>query len=299
MAFTLSNLLQDACRKVGILSVGLSTAGSSITLVDATLIGESADNDFRYATIFFIQSANSTAIEGQFRTVSSYTAGTGTFAFSSLAASVTNPCTYARTTPEIHTELLIELANDALRHLGDLDFVDTATLGTSAAVDEYTNQIAWKRARPKRLELQTDISSSGSRNRWQTMYNWEIQPSSAGATGKIVFGESLPAGRDVRVWYEDVHHRVSLSTAPVDERIHPELAIASLVEKIYEYRNSLNRGSLPFDLQRWNDAKVRLNEALVRYPIYRWKRKPKLLTFGDDTMGGDHGPWPPPYGPGP
>ena len=158
-------------------------------------------------------------------------------------------------------------------------------------------EVAWKRTTPLRIDLQTSIGSTASDNAWDTVTNWDYEPASAGSTsGCIIFGSYLPSGRKLRVWYKGAHARVSGSTDAVDERIHPELAISLLVERMYEYRNSLNRGSVPFDLQRWNDAKVQSQTAFLKYPIWKPKRKSKVLELDGDS--GDHLPYVNPYGPG-
>jgi hypothetical protein len=295
MAFTLFDLVLDATKKVGVTRASIATGGTSATLIDSGLVNNSADGDYVDGTLFVITAvAASSSIDGQMREITGYTAAAGTFAFSSLAASVTAGTLYAYTTPEFSYALMLELANDALRNIGNLVYTDR-TMVSSAAQDVYSLSSAFKYSPPIKVEYQGNKASSNLRPEWIETTDWEYEPSAAGSAGALRFKFAIPVGRDVRVWYEAQHPRLTGSTSCVDERIHPELAIASLVEKMYEYRNSLNRGSVTFDLQRWNDAQTKLEQARLRYPIWRQHRRSKYMLTGADSV--DHLPWAPPYGP--
>jgi hypothetical protein len=296
-----------AYRRAGLLRVGSITAGGGTTeastgFKDSGLIGDTADDDFNGGTFFLIQSTASAEMDGQFRKITDYVGSSGEFALNAVITGSTLMnigTTYGYTTPEFGRDMMVELANDALQAVGDIASIDKNTMISSAAVTEYQMEIAWKRAPPLKIDLQTIIGSTASRNAWTQLSDWEYEPASAGSTaGRIIFGDYLPSGRKLRVWFKGSHSRVSGSSGAIDARIHPELAISLLVERMYEYRNSLNRGSVPFDLQRWNDAKVQAQTAFLKYPIWKPKKKSKILDLdGDD--GRDHLPFPYPYGPGP
>ena len=288
MAFTLSEMISGALRKMGNLRISWTTSsGTSTTAIDASLVGQTSDDDYKYAPWFAMSTGSAGAsggvAAGEMGEVSSYSGGTGLFAFATGTLSTTVDITtpYGIGTPEFRLKLLIELANDALRSLGDLDNVDTATIGTSAGVDEYDLPVAMKRSAPLRVDLQTYTTSSGSVNDWVTIHDWEYQPAAAGSVGTLVLPPDLASGRDLRVWYVAPHGRVAAFNATIDERVHPDLAVLALVEKLYEYRNSMNRGSMAFDVQRWNDAKTQVQEAKVFHPIWKSRRKPKLMIVGD------------------
>jgi len=298
MAFTLFDLILDSCKKVGIVNISNSTGGTVTTIIDPLLSQDTSDDDFNGGTLFVIRSTGaSSSIDGQFRKITDYEAGTGTFTLgSSILSSGPDPTTYGYTTPEFPYELLIQMANDALQAVGDLVFIDKNTLTSSAATSEYQMEVAWKRSRPMQIDLQTNISSTALRNGWQPITNYDYEPAAAGSTsGRIIFGDYPPVGRKFRIWYEAPHADVWDSTAAIDERIHPELVEALMVERMYEYRNSRNRGSVQFDLQRWNDAKVQAQQARVMYPVYKPKRKSKTLVLDGDGRGDL--PYPSPYGP--
>ena len=294
---TLFDLILGATREVGIAELRTtSSAGDTTSAHVVPLRSETADDQFNGGTFFIVSAATSTSIDGQFREITDYVASSGEFRWaSSVLAAVPASAGIAYVGTEFRTQLLIELANDSLRALGPLDFVDRATIQTSAVQTAYSGAVAWKYAPPTRIDYLAGVGSTATKPDWQNITGWEYQPSSAGATPLIIFNEQLPITRDVRVWYRDHHHRIEGSTSPIDERIHPELAVASMIEKMYGYRNSRSRGGDAFDVQRWGDAKLRLEQHRVRWPMWRAKKKRKLAIIGREED--DHLPWPTPYGP--
>ena len=301
MAFTLFDLVLGAHDYCGTVVYGVSSAGSTIELKDQSESSAHADDQFNNGVLFLIQSTN-TSIEGQWRRITDYDASSGQFTFSTLSSAVTTATQYAVATPEFGLTLMERLANDALRSLGPLVYSARA-ITSSGNQRVYTISTVsaaggsgtfGKYSRPFRIDIQGRTGSSADNPDWLELYGWHIEPTTAGAGVNIVFPRYLPAGRDVRVWYEDHHSYTSASTSRIDERLHPELCVLALVDKMYQYRNSRSRGAQEFDIQRWNDAKRQLAEARVRWPVWRPKRKPEINVFGNEgDRGGSIGapPW--------
>jgi hypothetical protein len=178
-----------------------------------------------------------------------------------------------------------------------MEFIDR-TIVSSGNQQVYNISTAANFTRIKQVDIMGATGSSVNDPEWETLFNWDVQPSSVGGTYLLILGSQPTIGRDIRIRYDGHHPRVVDSTANIDVRVHPELAALVLVEKMYEYRNSLNRGSVEFDRQRWNDAKQQVAEYKIRFPIDKQYKKPNILALGNaQKMGGDHGPWPPPWGP--
>jgi hypothetical protein len=297
---TLFDMALQAHTKVGTIRFDTSSAGTSVAVNSQTYSSATADDDFNNGTLFIISSTNAgtSLIDGQFRRISDYDASSGEFTLSSgLSTAVTDGTRFGYTTPEFPHELVVELANQSLQSIGPLDFIDR-TIVSSANQQVYNISTAAKYSRIKQVDIMGTVGSSTNDPEWRTLYDWTIEPSSAAGTNLLILGEQPMTGRDIRITFEGHHHRVVDSTANIDERIHPELAALVLVEKMYEYRNSLNRGSVEFDRQRWNDAKAQVAEFKIRFPIWRKYKKPQILTLGNQTIRNrDHAPWPPPYGP--
>ena len=299
-SFTLFDLVLGAHKKLGTVRFSVSTAGTVNTLIDlavastgATPLGTDANKN---GTLFVTQSTGaSSAIAGQYRKISGFNPGTGTWTLSSaLPSSGPNPTYYGYSTPEFPLELATELANDALRSLGPHVFADRSIV-SSANQTVYSLSSAFKHSPPLQVDVMTGVGTSAADPGWVTLNEWDYQPSSAGAPASIVFNRELPASRDIRIWYEDFHHRVADSTALIDERIYPELAVLALVDKMYEYRNSLSRGATEYDIGRWQIAQQALAVAKATWPIPAKRRKSKPLVLG--TTSPDHLPYVRPYGP--
>lgn len=115
-------------------------------------------------------------------------------------------------------------------------------------------------------------------NQWVRLYDWEFTPALPNTSGLIIFNGEIPAGRDIRIWYVDSHPRLSLYNDVISETIVPELAVAAAVERALRWQNSRQGGSDPFQLARWNDAKIELARARVNHPIWTPRRVSKLLN---------------------
>jgi hypothetical protein len=295
---TLFDMAMQAHTKVGTIRFDTSSAGTSVAVNSQTYSSATADDDFNNGTLFIISSTNAgtTLIDGQFRRISDYDASSGEFTLSSgVSTAVTAGTRFGYTTPEFPHELVVELANQGLQSLGPLDFIDRSIV-SSANQKVYNLSTAIKYGRPTRVDVMGATGSSVNRPDWRTVYEWEVQPSTAGGTNLLVFTRQPIIGRDIRVWYRGHHPRIVDSTANIDERVHPELAALVLVEKMYEYRNSLNRGSVEL---RWNDAKAQVAEFKIRFPIEQYHKKPGILSLGNQRfdVARDRPPWPPPWGP--
>lgn len=287
-AFTLFDQILGAHKKLGTVRFSVSTGGTSAgTLIDLSVASTGPTpldtNANKNGTIFITQSTGaSVAIAGQYRKITAFNPGTGTWTLAStIASSGPNPTFYGYSTPEFPIELSVELANDALRSLGPHAFTDRSIV-SSAAQNVYNLSTSFKRSPPLQVDVMTGVGTSAADPGWVTVDDWEYQPSTAGAAASLIFKQQLPSGRDIRVWYQDFHHRVADSTSVIDERIYPELAILALVDKMYEYRNSLSRGATEYDIGRWQQAQQALAVAKATWPIPKKRRKSKLLIVGDN-----------------
>jgi len=293
VAFSLFDLQIAAAEKVGVITYGISSAGSSITLNDRTESTAHSDDQFNGGSLFFIDSSQ-LEIQGQARRILDYDASSGQFTFSTFTSAVTSNTKYGIVTPEFNLQLLERLANAALRAVGPLVFSDRS-LQTSGNQTVYTMSTVIGRGRPFQVDIMSRTGSSADDPEWFELHGWHIEPSSEGVAQKIVFPRYLPQGRDIRILYERDHYQVTNSTHLIDARIHPELVVAAMVDKMYEYRNSRSRGALDFDVQRWNDAKSQTAEARIRWPVARPQRKSKTVRIRD---GGGYGNLTaPPFGP--
>lgn len=303
MPFTLFDAHITAHERVGTITYGVSSAGTTVVLNDRTESSAHADDQFNNGTLYLISSTN-TSIQGQFRRITDYDASSGQFTFTTLSSAVTAGTEYGVATPEFNLSLMNRLSNAAMRMLGPLVYQARA-IASSANQRVYTISTATatqglgtfgKYSRPFRVDIQGRTGSSADDPGWVELHGWYLEPTTAGAGVNIVFPRYLPAGRDVRVMFEDHHAELTASTQRIDERLHPELVTLALVEKMYEYRNSRSRGAQEFDVQRWSDAKRQLAEARVRWPVWRPKRRPQTLRIEGGFSSAVSGVQAPPFG---
>ena len=312
-SFTLFDLHVNAHEKVGTITYGETTASGSdgastnhATVMDETFSSAHADDQFNGGTIYFVRSGDqgstSIFVEKRYRRILDYDASSGQYTFAPVTTASTaglstgriaTDTLYGVATPEFTLSLTDRLSKAALRTLGPFVYTDRS-LQSSANQTVYQLTTLATRSKPFRIDLQGRTESSQDNPSWVQLYGWYVEPSTVAAGWRIVFPRSLPANRDIRIFYEDDHIDLAASTAVIDGRIHPELATLALVEKMYEYRNSRARGAQEFDVQRWNDAKRQLAEARVRWPIWRPKKGPQILVIGGQQGSG--GVQAPPYG---
>jgi len=300
MPVTAFDVVHTAARRMGVLSYMVSTGGTTTSVGASALANQTADGQFTSGVLFVVEStATSSTPDGQMRRIENYTAAGGLF---SLSSSAPLPSTigliaarFAYTGPEFSLDVWYEALNDTLRSVGLLGFRSTA-LQSSANQLEYQLSSTFKITKPLYVEIQGRLGSSLTANEWETVYGWDYRPSTAGATATLVFQDYPPSGRAIAVWYEDYHHRVSQSTAVIDERYKFDLLVNALIEKMYEIRNSQSRGAERFDQTRWAQTQAKLAESVSKWPTWRPRRKPKILALGSQGSRGRL-PDPPPWGP--
>src|SRR3990167_4734852 len=118
---TLFDLISGATRQSGLLEFRTtSSAGDTTSAKVQELRSETADDQFNGGTFFILSATGaSTDISGQFREITDYVASSGEFRWaSSVLAAVPTGAGIAYVGTEFRTQLLVELANDAIRALG-------------------------------------------------------------------------------------------------------------------------------------------------------------------------------------
>lgn len=295
MAYTLSNLLVGVFQSLGQLTVGnKATGGSTTTVVDSTQANTARDNAWKNGAMFIVRDAGgaSAAPEGQFQRISAFTNSNGTFTVeTAFSTAVAAGDIYGYASPYYPLRQIQELANEALRALGDVDLVDTTTLDTVSGDTEYAASVTWKRGRPIRVDIQTSTADAQD-NQWQEWPDYEWVPAQAGSAGKIIFPDYPVASRDVRVWYRGPHPALLAYSDPVHESFDPELVVLQTVVKALEWQNGRSGGTDEYLLQRLGDARQELANRMVLTRPYRAKRKPRLLIVGANVADDDRFSYP-------
>lgn len=280
MALTLSDVLQAAYDGLGQLNVNLATAGSTTSITDTTQT-DGDDDAWKDGAAFIVNTTDGLSPIGQFQRVSAYVAATGVLTVdTAFTTAVGAGDTYGLVGSYYPIRQMIFEVNAALRGLGDVDLVDTTTLDTAATTTEYAASVAWKRAKPYRVDIQGITGSSSTDNAWFTWQNWEYVPAAAGSTGKIIFPDYQYASRDIRVWYKGPHGTVAAYSDVINEGLDPEAVVQAVVARALTWQNTRSQGADQFLLQRQAEAKQELNNLIISRPRQRVKSRPKLLIVG-------------------
>lgn len=295
MALTLSEVLQAGYRKLGQLNTGKATGGTTLTIVDSALANKGKDNVWVDGGAFIIRDAGGAgaAPENEMQRISAYTNSSGTFTVdTAFTISPAAGDRYGYTSPQYPLQQMIDAVNDALGDMGDMDLVDTATLTTAAVTTEYAAAVAWKRARPYRVDLQGRLNATTTDNQWQEKVNFDWVPAAGGSTGLIIFKEYPFSGRSVRVWYRDQHPQVNVFSDVINERIPPNLIVQAFTVEALDWQNKRTQGSNPATIQQLNAAKQDFQNLMVQLPVEHVRRTPRLLIVGSDRLNRDEFKYP-------
>lgn len=261
MAYALSDLLQDVYTELGQLRVGTASGGSTSTLVDGELARQHAEDEWKCGAIFMASGADAPA--GEFARVAGFAAAIGTFTLASaLSEAIDSGMRYGLASAYYPLETMIELANSALRGLGDIPLVDENSLVTNGS--SFVATLEWTRRRPLRIDYLAVPGVSAS-NPWKTIFDWDFVPAQPGQAGLILFADALPGGRPLRVWYQAAHPRLSAHSDELAAVIAPDLAVAACVERAQRWQCARLGGDERL-AALWEVAQEDLNSAKLARP---------------------------------
>lgn len=279
MAYKLSDLLRDVYTELGQLTVATATGGSSNTLEDAGLAGEHQDDEWKDGALLMLECGQG-GPEGEFERISGFEASSGTFTLANdLSAAIASADRYGLVSAYYPLETTIELVNAGLRALGDIPLVAEQTLASIGGQSAYAASLEWAAQRPRRIDFKAIPGLSGV-DPWRTVHDWEYVPSTPGSPGLILFKEALPAGREVRVWYQGSHPRLAAHDDEIAQSISPELAVAACVERALRWQHARMGGGDQRLAASWQRAQANLNEAKVLFPAWKPARASRLRLAG-------------------
>lgn len=289
MAYTsgryhLTNLLQDAYSNLGQYESHPLTGSPTTT---TAIIGGLANKDrMDEGTLFCIETTDSEAPEGEYRRISDYTKSStaGTFTVAAFSASLTAADEVAIVNDFYPIYTMVQLANRAMRRLGDIVIVDTTTLDSATNKTEYAQAIAAKR-NLLRVDYQGKTGDAND-NRWITIFDVETIPANPGTAGLMILPQ-LVSGRDIRYWYVDIHPRLNTYDDFIDEAINPELASLALTVCALQWQKARLEDEETTQLLNYYREEFRIAEQ--KWPIKRPPRKSRFITLprGDGVYTGE------------
>jgi hypothetical protein len=278
MAYTLSNLLQDALKYQGIdaFDVRVATDGSTTTFIDTTIEDAYGDDELKNGTIFVVRTTVGLPPQGEFARISAYTQSSFTVTFDVLTAAVVGPTspypgdTCMLVSPEYPIRTMIELANDAVRDCGEITGLDATTITIDGA-KEYTLPVGCKRL--VRVCLQNELADADN-NEWSEITDYEIDPSPGNVAPTIIFQDSYTAGYTLKFVYNGFHPILTAYDSPINEAITPPFAALVLADKIMQWHGVTNENS-----NYANKILSELAEAKATYPVRREKARSQFLIW--------------------
>lgn len=290
MAYLASNLLQDAFRKIGITTTGVATGGSTSSVIDTGIGDRYTDNDMKDGSMFIIRDAAgaSAAPENEWGVISSYTQSTNTFVIPTLTAAVSSGDTYMFTMPFISLYEMLELANQALKSLGDIAAVSTS-LTVVEGQTEYSLPVTMKREDIIRVEVQTVDDADA--NYWDRVSDWDVIPATPGSTGLIILPQ-LQSGRTIKIIYNGAHPTLTTYNSPISEPINPEIISNILVKEALGWYNGRTGGSENYWLQKENEYAQKVEISRVRFSVWKPSQSTKWFTSGVDRHAVKTGDFP-------
>lgn len=285
MAYTLSQLLQDAYHNLGQTETFLATGGTTTTVVCTTLAETYQDDDLKEYTVFIARDAGgaSAAPEGEYQRCSGYSESTTTITVdTAFTASPASGDTITIAGPMFPLRSMIELLRPALEKVGGI-VLTYDTLSYSSGQSEYTLPVAQKR-NVLRVQVQRNTGDSDD-NDWIDIPRdrWEIVPSTAGSSATLIIKEEQNDGYTMRVWYETSHPAMYSYNSVLVETLYPTIAVDSLVAHACQWFNNKIGFSDDNWLQRENKAWRDLELSKAAHGIPKPKKKNKVLTISEDA----------------
>jgi hypothetical protein len=273
---TLFDILKKSYIDLGYMDISTATGGSTSTLIDTKLGDKYGDDDTIGSTIFIIRDAGgaSAAPENEVSYITGYISSTNTFSISpSFTAAVAAGDKYGIAKSIIELETIKEITNDALQSFGTIQLTDTS-ITTVSEQTEYSLPVGLKY---KVNNVQISTNNAVGNMEYNDIGGWYVINSAAGSTGMLVFNESLPSGKTLKIFYESEHPKLNLMTDLISETIPSEYASKLIVDRAYQYQIRRTGGTDPFLLQTSNKAMQDVAEARVKFSQPKHKR-PKYLT---------------------
>lgn len=288
--FQLTHLLQDAWQRMGQLKIWKATGGSTTTVINTGWAGiedeifEDDDSALIYGTVVVVRDAGlaGAAPEGEFGEITDYDSASQTITMSALTTAVASGDKIGIASPLFPLNDMMELANIAIRKLGEIDIVDTSISVVSAQTD-YTL--------PATIQKNPFAVYARQSNGVTKKINFTVTPATPGSNWTLVIPNSY-SGDTLDIWYRSLHPEFTAFDSSISEVIHPELATCALIAEAFQWYNNKVGGTNEYFLQRENKAMQDLAQAKVDYPIYRrveqfngfphWRRDNNYIPLTND-----------------
>ncbi len=225
---TLFDCLLHTARALQALHEGTATStGTTTTLLDSNLTGRGwLDDDFNQGTFFFIKDVSVPTSNLGTRTVTDFTAATGTVTWATaFGVSPALGDVYGIMTKRYPQYIMVQKVNEVLQELGEIvsNAAAAATL-TADGTREYSLADTYRIAKI----LIGD--STASPQDWHDENMWLHRQ------GRLLFSKDVDSGKSIKVYYYTTHGALLADTDTLDGDINPDWVGVAAAAKAAHWR---------------------------------------------------------------
>ena len=216
MGKTLFDCTYELARALGVVSEGVATGGSTTTILD-TVERTEADDYWNGGAAWILYDAGGlgAAPQGEYSFVSDFATSGGTVTLrSTLTAAVAPNDRYAIAGLRYPLHLLIQKINETF---GVIEKTDITTVDFAAEQTEYS--LPSDVLELKQVYIQT-VTDDTDDNRWEKIYDWDVQKSATGTANKIIFHRQFDSSVVAKLVYLTYHAKLQIATDKLDDSIH-------------------------------------------------------------------------------
>jgi|10_taG_2_1085330.scaffolds.fasta_scaffold00110_37 hypothetical protein len=266
MAYTLFEATYRIAKRLGQLSEGKATGGTTTTLID-TARRDEIDDAWNDGTVWIIRDSAGAgaAPQGEWSEITDFAQSTNTVTLlETLTAAIAAGDRYAIAKKRYDLQELIEKANDTLGSLA-IPSTDITSLTISSSTSEYDIPAA---ARRELKAVYVANRSNVNDSLWEAVPNWK----QTGPT-RLFVPKDYPSGRRIRLDYMAPHSALTEPTDTIDEQVHIDIVVwgavaAALFERV-QRRGTRDKSLLP----QSQAARSAFARAKVDFPIRKLKRQ--------------------------
>jgi hypothetical protein len=276
---TLFQLSYETSRALKQTYDGIATGGGTTSIVDTTYRTE-ADSVWVGGPVWILYNANSVgaAPEGEWAVCSAFSSSSDTLTISTVTSAVQTGDRYAVAKKRYPLADLIGSVNEAISDLGPIEITDTTSIDLIAATKEYSLPDV-PNCEVKEVWIQGQTGLTGD-NAYTLIYDWYILKSSTGTANKIVFKDTYPIDRAVKIVYTGRHSTLSAYNSEIDDSINPRLIYTKAAVNLLQ-RRIMRIGDDDGTMTNMiNDLKMQYQVASQDTPKKRLSKKPHYLIVG-------------------
>jgi hypothetical protein len=236
MSKTLFDLTYATAVKLGAISEGVATNGTTTTLVDTVELTQ--DDDFwngGTAWITYDAGGLGAAPQGEYSVVTDFASSTDTATLrTTLSAAIASGDRYAIARTRYPLSMLISKINEAIRGIGPIEVTDISTITTADEKTEYT--LPENLLDLREVWIQTNLDDTND-YRWRKLSDWRVEKETTGSANTLIIPQ-FEAGYLLKLVYYGYHAALVSATSKLDDSIHMDRVVSHAVVGLLLWRKA-------------------------------------------------------------